>query len=63
MLLNLSVEPKTDKESEYLQRIIQIYEGHPLALRIIAGEIRETPYHSDISAYWHDYGQEIVAEE
>lgn len=57
------VHPKTDKEAEYLQRIIQVYEGHPLALRVIAGEIRETPYCSDIQAYWHDYGQEIVAVE
>lgn len=57
------VQPKTDKEEQYLQRIIQVYEGHPLALGVIAGEIRETPYHGDIQAYWHDYGQEIVAVE
>lgn len=57
------VHPKTDKEGEYLQRIIQVYEGHPLALRVIAGEIRETPYYGDIQAYWHNYGQEIVAVE
>lgn len=57
------VHPKTDIEGEYLQRIIQIYEGHPLALGVIAGEIRETPYYGDIQAYWHDYGQEIVAVE
>ncbi len=57
------VHPKTDVEAQYLQRIIQVYEGHPLALRVIAGEIRETPYCGDIPAYWHDYGQEIVAVE
>lgn len=55
------VQPKIDVEEQYLQRIIQVYEGHPLALRVIAGEIRETPYYGDIQAYWHDYGQEIVA--
>lgn len=57
------VQPKTDVEDQYLQRIIQVYEGHPLALGVIAGEIREAPYEGDIQAYWHDYGQEIVAVE
>ena len=54
------VEPQTDEEHEYLQRITRVYEGHPLALQVIAGEIRESPYNSDIQAYWHDYGEEIV---
>lgn len=54
------VHPKTDEEHEYLQRIIRVYEGHPLALRVIAGEIRESPYNGDIQAYWHDYGEEIL---
>jgi hypothetical protein len=57
------IVPARDLETEYLQRIIQTYEGHPLALQIIAGEILDFPYHSDISAYWQDYGQEIVAKE
>ncbi|NEQ99466.1 MAG: ATP-binding protein, partial [Cyanothece sp. SIO2G6] len=43
----------------YLTRIIQVYEGHPLALQVIAGELRETPYDGKIPAYWHDYGAEI----
>jgi hypothetical protein len=54
------VYPQTDEEREYLQRIVRVYEGHPLALRVIAGEIRESPYNRDIQAYWHDYGEEIV---
>lgn len=54
------VNPCRNEEVEYLCRIIQAYEGHPLALGVIAGEIRETPYSGDIQAYWHDYGQEIV---
>lgn len=44
-----------------LQQIARVYEGHPLALRVIAGEIREAPYNGDVQAYWHDYGQEIEA--
>lgn len=55
------VEPKTEEETEYLQRMISVYEGHPLALRVIAGEIRETPYDRNIQAYWYDYHPEIVA--
>lgn len=54
------VNPSRNEEVEYLQRIIQVYEGHPLALGVIAGEIRENPYCGDIQAYWQDYGQEIV---
>jgi hypothetical protein len=57
------IVPACDRETEYLQHIIQTYEGHPLALQIIVGEILEFPYCSDISAYWQDYGQEIVAGE
>ncbi len=57
------VIPTRDSETEYLQQLIQTYEGHPLALQIIAGEILDFPYHSDISAYWQDYGQEIIAKE
>ncbi|MEH2261910.1 ATP-binding protein [Nostoc sp.] len=55
------VHPQTDSEHKYLQRIISVYEGHPLALRVIAGEIRESPYNCDIQAYWHDYGEETIA--
>ncbi|MCD8489460.1 MAG: ATP-binding protein [Desertifilum sp.] len=44
---------------DYLKRIIDIYEGHPLALRIIAGEVRDRPYNGNIQLYWQDYGYEI----
>lgn len=43
----------------YLVRIGQAYEGHPLALRIIAGEIGSRPYFGNVVAYWQRYGQEI----
>ncbi len=42
-----------------LKRLICVYEGHPLALRVIAGEIREAPYNGELQAYWYDYGHEI----
>lgn len=53
------IQPSTLSESEYLQRFSRAYEGHPLALQVIAGEMRELPYQRDVTAYWHDYGPEI----
>ena len=44
----------------YLQRIIAVYEGHPLALRVIAGEMVEAPYGGNVVAYWGDFGAEIA---
>ncbi|VEP12178.1 conserved hypothetical protein [Hyella patelloides LEGE 07179] len=43
----------------YLKRIGSAYEGHPLALRVIAGEIVNHPFNKNILAYWNKYGQEI----
>ncbi len=43
----------------YLERIGAAYEGHPLALRIIAGEIKSQPFESNVVAYWNQYGNEV----
>lgn len=53
-----------DVESEssakpYLQRIGAAYEGHPLALRVIAGEIDNKPFYGNVEAYWSRYSNEI----
>ena len=50
---------KEPKERKLLSRIIEVYEGHPLALRVIAGELRADPYCGNIQAYWSEYGAEI----
>lgn len=50
------------RESEgraYLLRIGEAYEGHPLALRVIAGEIGSKPFYGNVLAYWNKYGNEI----
>ncbi len=47
----------------YLLRIGVAYEGHPLALRVIAGEIGNRPFFGNVVAYWHRYGSEIEAVE
>lgn len=44
---------------DYLLRIGSVYEGHPLALKIIAGEIREPRYRGNLSVYWEEHGEEI----
>ncbi|WP_026098990.1 phosphorylase family protein [Kamptonema formosum] len=43
----------------YLERIGRAYEGHPLALRVIAGEIRNQPFDGNVLAYWNQYGKEV----
>ncbi|MGK7922199.1 MAG: NB-ARC domain-containing protein [Trichodesmium sp.] len=44
---------------EYLKRIGAAYEGHPLALRVISGEIGAKPFDGNVVAYWKKYGNEI----
>jgi nucleoside phosphorylase len=43
----------------YLERIGNAYEGHPLALRVIAGEIKNKPFEGNVRAYWNKYGSEV----
>jgi hypothetical protein len=43
----------------YLERIGVAYEGHPLALRVIAGEIGSKPFYGNVAGYWNKYGHEI----
>jgi hypothetical protein len=48
----------TESDRDCLRTIHSTYHGHPLALKIIAGEIRSSPYNGNIRAYWQDYGYE-----
>lgn len=43
----------------YLERMGAAYEGHPLALRAIAGEIINHPFNGNVGAYWTQYGHEV----
>ncbi|MEP0858248.1 NB-ARC domain-containing protein [Trichocoleus sp. DQ-U1] len=43
----------------YLERIGAAYEGHPLALRVISGEICSPPSNGNVVAYWNKEGHEI----
>lgn len=42
-----------------LGKIGQAYEGYPLALRVIAGEIKNRPFNGNVVAYWTRYGNEV----
>lgn len=55
----LKIEEAGSPERLYLERIGNAYEGHPLALRVISGEIDNRPFDGDIVAYWNKYGNEI----
>ncbi|MCP2728163.1 NB-ARC domain-containing protein [Limnofasciculus baicalensis] len=53
---------ESDSESDgvnFLKRIGAAYEGHPLALRVIGGEIVSQPFAGNVVAYWKRYGYEI----
>lgn len=54
----IEVEP-TLPSKVYLERIGLAYEGHPLALLVIAGEIMSEPFNGDVVAYWKKYRREI----
>ncbi len=43
----------------YIERIGKAYEGHPLALRVIAGEIVGDRFDGNVIAYWNSFGHEI----
>ncbi|MEM9540253.1 MAG: hypothetical protein AAGA60_12230 [Cyanobacteria bacterium P01_E01_bin.42] len=58
LFLAWGVQLQTPIEETCLREITEVYEGHPLMLKIIAGEIREYPYYGNIQAYWRDYGCE-----
>lgn len=40
--------------SSPLRLIGEVYDGHPLALRVIAGEIKERPNYGNVQAYWQE---------
>jgi hypothetical protein len=56
--IGLDVNPNTEG-IQYLERIGAAYGGHPLALRVIAGEIGNKPFEGDIVVYWNKYGHEV----
>lgn len=52
-------EDQDANSQDWLRRIGAAYEGHPLALKVIAGEILALPFNGNLAAYWSTYGHEI----
>ncbi len=56
----LGLARANDPEGQgWLRRIGAAYEGHPLALNVIAGEVLASPFNGNLAAYWSTYGHEI----
>jgi NB-ARC domain len=51
------------QDEALLQRLIHLYEGHPLALRVIAGEMQAEPYAGCVQTYWAEFGATFRAVE
>jgi hypothetical protein len=47
-------------EQQYLKRIGDAYEGHPLALSTIAGEMGDHPFYADVLSYWEGHLKEEI---
>lgn len=57
------VKINNNQTEDFLIRIRNIYEGHPLALKLIAGDIINEPYEGDIEAFWEDNKANFAAME
>jgi hypothetical protein len=52
---NYGVAPQTDEDAQHLCTIAEYFEGHPLILKMIAGDIGKRPFNRNVSQYWHEY--------
>ncbi|MDB9315148.1 ATP-binding protein [Spirulina sp. CS-785/01] len=48
----------SEADQQNFAEMVKISQGHPLTLKMIAGEIRTYPYYGNLRAYWQDYGYE-----
>jgi tetratricopeptide (TPR) repeat protein len=53
--------PQDADSLDYLSRIGEFYNGHPLVLQVIADEIRQPPFQGNVARYWHHYEAEFTA--
>ena len=49
--------PQTEAETDRLCDMAAYFEGHPLILKMIAGDIQNPPFRGNIQRYWQDYYQ------
>lgn len=53
--------PQDADSVNYLSRIGEFYDGHPLVLQVIADEICQPPFQGNVARYWHHYEAEFAA--
>jgi len=59
-ILGLDVGDESGNKSA-LENIGELFEGHPLGLRVIAGEIIDDPiFNGDAAKYWQKYGEKML---
>jgi hypothetical protein len=58
LFIKLGLANNSEPPDSRLMLIGEIYAGHPLALRVIAGEIKQSN-HNNFSAYWQENGHYI----
>jgi len=51
----LTVRELDGETIAYLQQMGQAYEGHPLVLQVIAGEIKAEPFRGNVKRYWQTF--------
>jgi tetratricopeptide (TPR) repeat protein len=52
--------PQDADSLDYLRRIGEFYDGHPLVLQVIATEIRQPPFNGNIAQYWQHHAAEFT---
>jgi tetratricopeptide (TPR) repeat protein len=52
---NYGITPTTDTEGDYIGAIAHYFQGHPLILKMIAGDIRSRLFGGSITKYWTEY--------
>ncbi|MBD2059038.1 tetratricopeptide repeat protein [Oculatella sp. FACHB-28] len=55
LLRNYGITPSTDTECDYVCAIAHYFQGHPLILKMIAGDIRSRLFGGSITKYWMEY--------
>lgn len=55
LFCNHGVTPKTDEDAQHLYAIADYFEGHPLILKMIAGDIGKRPFNGNVNHYWQEY--------
>ncbi|WP_242043618.1 tetratricopeptide repeat protein [Leptolyngbya sp. FACHB-671] len=55
LLRNYGITPSTDTECDYVCAIASYFQGHPLILKMIVGDIRSRLFGGSITKYWTEY--------